>query len=414
MIRDIPPYPANAQSVYPFEGGETNAKLRLHSLLSSNFLTAYPNTYNGLLGIDSSSKLSAYLALGCITPRQINAYLGEFEDGVSTAEDWKSAPGFGGGENGGTTRMRVELLWRDYTRQCTRKFGPRLFSLSGFKQVEGVEHKWTRPDKLLDGQNKEQVTEMLERFLNGTTGIGLIDASQREIFLTGYTSNRARLNTASFLVNYLCIDWRLGAEWYECLLVDYDVSSNWGNWQYTAGVGSDPRGGRILNPVKQALDYDPKGEYIKTWVPETRDLTKLAEIFQPWTCQDETLKKETGLQGLNWVEEPLKKIHFTFGQKHIRLEGSERPRGLGKLRGRGSGESRGKGFGRPRRLGKLRGRGSGESRGKGYEGSRGLGGLSGSPNACESEKEDGNVEAKGSSGSENKDGEGRGRRHSYS
>jgi deoxyribodipyrimidine photo-lyase len=107
MIRDIPPYPANAQSVYPFEGGETNAKLRLHSLLSSNFLTAYPNTYNGLLGIDSSSKLSAYLALGCITPRQINAYLGEFEDGVSTAEDWKSAPGFGGGENGGTTRMRV-------------------------------------------------------------------------------------------------------------------------------------------------------------------------------------------------------------------------------------------------------------------------------------------------------------------
>jgi deoxyribodipyrimidine photo-lyase len=200
---------------------------------------------------------------------------------------------------------------------------------------------------------------MLERFLNGTTGIGLIDASQREIYLTGYTSNRARLNAVSFLVHYLCIDWRWGAEWYEYLLVDYDVSSNWGNCQYAAGVGNDPRGGRSLNPVKQALEYDPKGEYIKLWVPETRGLTNLGEIFQPWTCRDETLKKDTGLQGLEWVEEPLKKIDFKFGkQKQV---------------GRGRGGERG----------------PGEGRGRGYERSRGLGGLSGSPDTCGSEKEDG-------------------------
>jgi deoxyribodipyrimidine photo-lyase len=86
MIRDIPPYPPKAQSVYSFEGGETNAKLRLYSLLSSGFLTTYPNTYNGLLDIDSSSKLSAYLVLGCITSRQIHASLAVFEDGVSTTE----------------------------------------------------------------------------------------------------------------------------------------------------------------------------------------------------------------------------------------------------------------------------------------------------------------------------------------
>lgn len=73
--------------MYPFEGGETNAKLCLYSLLSSDFLTAYLNTYNGLLSIDSSSKLFVYLALGCITPRQIYAYLVEFEDSVSTAKD---------------------------------------------------------------------------------------------------------------------------------------------------------------------------------------------------------------------------------------------------------------------------------------------------------------------------------------
>jgi len=63
----------------------------------------------------------------------------------------------------------------------------------------------------------------------------------RELFLTGYTSNRGRQNITSFLVNYLQIDWRLGAEWYACMLIDYDAPSNWGNWQYLAGVGSDPR-----------------------------------------------------------------------------------------------------------------------------------------------------------------------------
>jgi deoxyribodipyrimidine photo-lyase len=82
--------------------------------------------------------------------------------------------------------MRVELLWRDYTHQCTRKFGHKLFYMRGFKRVKGVEYKWARPDKPLEGQNKEQVTKMLERFLNGTTGTGLIDAIQREIYLTGY------------------------------------------------------------------------------------------------------------------------------------------------------------------------------------------------------------------------------------
>ena len=379
--------------MHPFQGGETHAKIRLNHLLTSGFLTTYPSTYNGLLDIDSTSKLSGYLALGCITSRQIHASLAAFEDGASTPEtkDWKGAPGFGGGENKGTIRMRVELLWRDYTRQCTRKFGQRLFCLRGFKQVEGVEHTWARPDKPLKGQNKEQVTEMLERFLNGTTGMGLIDASQREIYLTGYTSNRARLNTVSFLVNHLCIDWRWGAEWYEYLLVDYDVSSNWGNWQYGAGVGNDPRGRRILNPVKQALEYDPKGEYIKTWVPETRGLTNLGEIFQPWTCRDETLKKETGLQGLNWVEEPLKKIDFKFGlQKHVgggwgdtraRGQGGDKSsRGLGGLRGRGSGGGRG-------RIGRGRGR-----RGMGYE--RSIGGSDRYSGG--SEKDDGDVEAKGS------------------
>jgi len=105
--------------------------------------------------------------------------------------------------------------------------------------------------------------------MRGTTGMGLIDASMRELCCTGYTSNRARLNVASFLTKRLGIDWRYGAELYEMLSADYDASSNWFNWLYVAGVGNDPRGGeRIFNPVAQAFRYDKDGEYVRNWVPE--------------------------------------------------------------------------------------------------------------------------------------------------
>ena len=82
-----------------------------------------------------------------------------------------------------------------------------------------------------------------------TNSMGLIDASQRELNHTGYNSNRTRQNVASFLAKHLYIDWRYGAEYYEMMLIDHDVHSNWSNWQYVSGVGNDPRGeSRIFNP----------------------------------------------------------------------------------------------------------------------------------------------------------------------
>ena len=74
-----------------------------------------------------------------------------------------------------------------------------------------------------------------------------------------------RQNVASYLVNDLEVDWRAGAAWFEHTLIDYDVSSNQGNWAYIAGVGTDPRGGRRFNPAKQARDYDPENTYQKYW-----------------------------------------------------------------------------------------------------------------------------------------------------
>jgi deoxyribodipyrimidine photo-lyase len=94
-------------------------------------------------------------------------------------------------------------------------------------------------------------------------------------------SNRGRQNVASFLTKNLGIDWRMGAEWFESWLIDYDVCSNWGNWNYTAGVGNDARGFRFFNILKQAKDYDPQGEYVKHWLPELRQLPA-GKVHHPW------------------------------------------------------------------------------------------------------------------------------------
>ena len=95
----------------------------------------------------------------------------------------------------------------------------------------------------------------------------------RELAKTGFMSNRGRQNVASFLVKDLRVNWQMGADYFESVLLDYDPCSNWGNWNYIAGVGSDPKENRYFNILNQAKRYDAKGEYVKLWCPE---LTQLA------------------------------------------------------------------------------------------------------------------------------------------
>lgn len=280
-------------------------------------MSAYAETRNGLLGVDFSTKLSAYLALGCLTARQVHSELVKFEDGTDSR--YEQATGYGQGENSGTKAVRLELLWRDYMRLCTKKFGTKLFAAHGFRQVDGYSKEWKTGNNTTANPNQDpppqKISESIERFLQGDTGMGLIDASQRELYATGYTSNRARQNVASFFAKHLDIDWRYGAEWYECMLVDYDVSSNWANWQYVAGVGNDPRGdARIFNPVKQAFDYDKQGDYVRAWVPEVRGFENIENVFQAWTASPEDLDK-LNLTNHIMVTNPLKKIDFTVDRK---------------------------------------------------------------------------------------------------
>ncbi|KUI58965.1 Putative cryptochrome DASH, mitochondrial [Cytospora mali] len=325
FLPDLPSYPDGAESAHPFQGGETAAFERLRHLIKEGFMHSYKETRNGLVGSAYSTKLSGFLAQGCITARQVHHELLKYEDG--TDPDYEHAKGFKEGENEGTSAVRFELLWRDYMRLCTKKFRHRLFRVEGFRGYESEEggdasakkQKWktaNKDDALPDQKpSPEEVAEIIQRFYAGTTGMGLIDASQRELLHTGYTSNRARQNVASFLSKHLGIDWRYGAEWYEMLLVDYDVSSNWANWQYVAGVGNDPRGeARIFNPVKQAFEYDKEGTYVKTWVPEVKSLERYENVFQVSTTPAEELEKADLNENI-MVTDPVKRIEYVVEGK---------------------------------------------------------------------------------------------------
>ncbi|KAF1940668.1 cryptochrome [Clathrospora elynae] len=366
-LTEPPKWPTDVQSAHPFSGGENSAQNRLSHLISSGAMSSYKATRNGMLGLDFSTKLSAFLAQGHLTARQIHWAMSEFEAGRGPG---RCLEGYGKGENEGTAAVRFELLWRDYMRLCLRKYGYKMFSLNGIQSCdkkgqngESQKKRWKQLHKSGGaGDDPNKTLEAYSRFRSGRTGVGLIDASNRELFVTGYTSNRARQNVASFLSSHLNIDWRIGAEWYECFLIDYDVASNWGNWQYVAGVGNDPRQGRVFNPVKQALDYDKHGEYIKSWVPELRgikltrtigpgreevDQQKLMGLYQPWKLSDWE-KDNLGLKGVEWVEQPLARINFQVGRVRGGHDGRSKRGGGGgggSWRGRGRGQSQGQGQG---------------------------------------------------------------------
>lgn len=223
----------DTRSAFPFKGGEVEASRRLHHYLwGSDAVASYFETRNGLIGTDYSTKLSAWLALGCISPRQVFAELKHYER-LRRA-------------NKSTYWVVFELLWRDYFRYVALRHGRALFAKHGFngKLAEA------KPDQ-----------EALESWKHGRTGDAFVDANMREFLATGFMSNRGRQNVASFLVHDLRQDWREGADWFERHLIDYDPCSNWCNWAYVAGVGNDPRPDRRFNTQRQAEMYDPDGAY---------------------------------------------------------------------------------------------------------------------------------------------------------
>ena len=224
---------------------DTNEESALKRLeyycIASRHVLKYKETRNGMANWDDSSKLSIYLSIGSLSPRRVYAVLKQAEDKY--------------GANESTYWLWFELLWRDF------------FYFTHVKEGDAFFSPWDIPKRL---DSKAQ--SLFEAILNGETGYPLIDANMKELTQSGWMSNRGRQNVASFLTHYCKLPWALGALMFESFLLDYNVSSNTGNWRYVSGVGNDPRENRIFNVVKQGTQYDSSTEYITRWLPQLKEL----------------------------------------------------------------------------------------------------------------------------------------------
>jgi len=227
----------DSRSAFPYMGGENQAKERIEKYFwKTKNLSEYKETRNGLVGESYSSKLSAYLANGSISPRQVYWEVKKYEKEVQS--------------NQSTYWLIFELIWRDFFKYVSLKHGNKIFQLSG---ILNKELEWNHDD------------QKLKDWIQGETEEAFVNANMKEIAATGFMSNRGRQNVNSFWAKELKQDWRIGASYFESLLIDYDVHSNWGNWMYNSGVGNDPRD-RKFNIKSQADRYDPNNEYQDLWL----------------------------------------------------------------------------------------------------------------------------------------------------
>ncbi len=230
-------FETHPNSAFPFNGGETVALQRLNDyFFKTKKLGVYKKTRNGLIGTDFSSKFSPWLANGSLSARTIYWEVQNFE------KDYY--------KNDSTYWLVFELIWRDYFKYISLKHGNDLFKIGGILHKD---YEWSR--------NENDITDWIE----GTTKEPFVNANMIELKKTGWMSNRGRQNVASYFAKELMIDWLIGAAYFESILVDYDVHSNYGNWMYVAGVGNDPRD-RKFNVKLQAENYDPNGKFQSLWL----------------------------------------------------------------------------------------------------------------------------------------------------
>lgn len=269
----LQPPAEDERALTPFRGGRSAGLARVHEYIwQQDCLRQYKQTRNGMLRTNDSSKFSPWLAAGCLSARTILKEIRRYE-----RERIK---------NDSTYWLIFELLWRDYFFFILRKHQSKLFRRSGLR---GLDLPW----------NTDR--NSFHQWQIGETGYPVVDANMQELLATGYLSNRGRQIVASFLTKNLGIDWRMGAEWFQSQLIDHDVASNWGNWNYSAGVGNDARGFRFFHPIKQAERYDPQGEYVRHWLPVLQKVSDDA-VHQPWIRGPQQQKQEGCLLGRDYPE----------------------------------------------------------------------------------------------------------------
>jgi deoxyribodipyrimidine photo-lyase len=225
-------------------GGEVEARKRMRSFLRDG-LGRYEDRHDDLAG-DGTSRLSAYIRWGCVSPLEL---AGEADE-----------------RRGGAAFVR-QLCWRDFHHQV-------------LAATPSLPRRDYRPRR--DRWSKSK--RAFEAWQQGRTGYPLVDAAMRQLAEEGFMHNRARMTVASFLCKDLYVDWRPGAWHFWDLLTDGEIANNAGNWQWVAGTGNDTRPNRVLNPVRQAERFDPEGHYARRYLPELESVRGKA-IFRPWAME---------------------------------------------------------------------------------------------------------------------------------
>jgi len=233
-------------------GGESAARRRLDSFLETRVARYHEDRDRP--DRDGTSRLSPYLRLGAISARTCIARALE-----AGREDPASREG--------ASKWLDEIIWREFYSAI-------------LEEHPEVLHRNFRRD--FDALVWEEDEEGLEAWCQGRTGYPIVDAGMRQLRSTGWMHNRVRMIVASFLTKDLLLHWRHGERYFFERLVDGDPASNNGGWQWAASTGTDPQPYfRIFNPVSQGQRWDPKGAYVRSWVPELGDVADRF-VHEPW------------------------------------------------------------------------------------------------------------------------------------
>jgi deoxyribodipyrimidine photo-lyase len=226
------------------EAGERAARRRMEKFLAGPVLE-YADRRNIPAGT-TTSRLSQDLRFGLLSIRELYARC------ISLARETPAR------ERRGIETFINELVWREFYFQILHH-APEVLDVEFNPKLRGL--GWHEPG------------EAFERWRAGETGFPIVDAAMRQLLATGFMHNRTRMITAMFLTKDLHVDWRQGERWFMQRLVDGEIASNNGGWQWSAGTGADAAPYfRIQNPWSQSARFDPDGAYIREWVPELRDV----------------------------------------------------------------------------------------------------------------------------------------------
>ncbi|MCX8034847.1 MAG: DNA photolyase family protein [Candidatus Dojkabacteria bacterium] len=234
-----------------FTGGETQAQTIWNEFLK-NKIYEYKSKRD-FLSVDGTSRLSAHLKFGCISPHQI-----AYECIKILGHEFYNFRKFQNTNLAGIEHYLSEIIWREFYKYILDTH-PYVTQKSFQQKYDNIE--W------------ENNIEKFEAWCNGKTGYPIVDACMRQLNEEGWMHNRGRMIVASFLCKDLHIDWRWGEKYFRKKLIDYDLSSNNGGWQWTAGVGTDAAPYfRIYNPTEQSKKFDAECKFIKKYVKELAHL----------------------------------------------------------------------------------------------------------------------------------------------